>query len=136
MSTDVQQAFNAAAYWVDGDDRALELKIGGPCPSDLSRWIARYSTTAWLITADNPAATPLPEAINTARRDVLGSWVKTRQLAFRRCVNRDPSGDWPDEQALLIVGLEEGTARALARRFGQLAMVAIGVDRPIELIWL
>jgi len=136
MATTIEHAFHDAAYDVYHNEAYERVHISCPCPPRLAQWIAPHGKTAWLITADNPGTARLGEHVNTARRHMLGTWVRTRGFACRPCVNRDLSGDWPDEHGLVILGIEEGRARALGQRFGQWAMVAIGPERPVELIWL
>jgi len=136
MTSDTEQAFRHTLYCVNAHESMHTLHIGRPCPPALVDWIARYARTAWLITADNPRAEPLDEAINQTRRQLLETWTRTRALACLACVNQDPLGGWPDEHGLLIAGIQEGSARALGRRFGQLAIVAVSGNRPVELVWL
>ena len=132
MGDDIAKAFSQTLYRV-GDHT---LQIGATCPPPLARWIVRRSRTAWLVTADNPGAACCPGGFNQARRQALETWVRIQAFSYLACVNCNPDRKWPDEHGLLIAGLDEGGARALGRRFGQLAIVAVALERPVELVWL
>jgi hypothetical protein len=142
ISPNLKQAFAATRYQVALDGKWLTLTTGAPCPEPLAAWLrAQGSPIAWLITAYNPGARMLAATTNAARHAVLRDWVAQRGLACLDSVNVDPtqkwpSDPWPDEPGLLIAGLEEDLARALAGRFGQLAMLAVRPDAPVALVWL
>lgn len=132
VGDDIAQAFGQTLYRVGG----CALQIGLACPLPVSEWIARGARTAWIVTADNPGAACCPGGFNQARRQALETWVRIHAFSYLTCVNCDPTRKWPDEYGLLIAGLDEGGARALGRRFGQLAIVAVALERPVELVWL
>lgn len=134
----LEDAFYATHYQIALEARRLTLRIGAPCPRALEPWLARHGgrTPAWLITACNPGAQALSAAENTSRSIALRAWATAHAAALLETVNRDPTGNWPDEPGLLIAGLEEGLARSAALRFRQLAMVAVRAGAPVELLWL
>ena len=55
-------------------------------------------------------------------------------LPWLRGEGVDPAGDWPGEPSLLVLGLDEAAARALARRFGQNAIVCAAADAVPHLV--
>ncbi|GAB3683544.1 DUF3293 domain-containing protein [Salinisphaera aquimarina] len=138
MTDDIQTLFASACYRVTLPSGFADLRIDAPCPDTLACWLARHagSTPAWLITAHNPRAQLLDASVNRARATVLEHYATTRHLVALECVNQDPADAWPDEPGLLIAGLEEGMARALGRRFAQLAIVEVRIAQSVRLLWL
>jgi len=133
-----ENAFRCAAYDVALDESWWTLKIGEPCPAAIQSWLRTHAgaAPAWLVTAHNPGAQRLAADDNEVRDAVLRDWANHHAQACLATVNRDPHDDWPDEPGLLIAGVDEGLARTLARRLGQLAMVAVHAENPTELVWL
>ena len=138
MSDDLRTAFEATDYrvFLDGDSHVL--RIGAPCPEPIARWLTdrAFADCAWLITAYNPNAKQIDEASNRARHALLRDWADRRATAWLETVNEDPHGDWPDEPGVLIAGVEEGEARAMAHRLGQAALVQVAMNEPTALVWL
>ncbi|MGC1419524.1 MAG: DUF3293 domain-containing protein [Acidimicrobiales bacterium] len=89
--------------WVDAVDAAIDL---GPFA---------------VVTGDNPFSQPLDGESNAARRRELLSLVNDRQLPVRATIARDPSGKWPDEHGVALLGQSTDFARALAKTFEQFA---------------
>ncbi|MBS63074.1 DUF3293 domain-containing protein [Salinisphaera sp.] len=138
MSDDLRAAFEATNYrvFLDGDSHVL--RIGAPCPPAVADWLSQRACArrAWLITAYNPNAEQTDDASNHARDALLRDWADRRATAWLETVNEDPHGDWPDEPGVLIAGVEEGEARAMAHRLGQAALVQVAMNEPTALVWL
>lgn len=138
MRDDLRNAFEAARYRVFFDADSLGLHIGAPCPAPIAGWLAHhaFARCGWLITAQNPSAEQIGTERNSARDALLRCWAARRATAWLNSVNEDSEGIWPDEPGVLLAGVDEGEVRAMARRFGQAAIVAVHIDSPVSLIWL
>lgn len=138
MHDDIASAFQTTRYRVFLNGAPQDVHIAAPCPEALARWIRQYDgrRAAWLITAYNPQARALDEARNHARDRWLRHWVACRARASLDAVNQALDGGWPDEPGVLMAGVAEDEVRALARRLGQLAIVAVPANGPAVLVWI
>ena len=127
------EAYRRTRYCADLPDGEVVLRIG-ECSPGLDGLLAARGAHAWaFITADNPgsfidtstidAETIYPGG-NAARRARLLAHVQGLGLAWFAGRATADVGDWPAEESLLVLGLDLDEARALGRRFGQLAVVA------------
>ncbi len=124
------QAFAATDYRVRVDGHEYVVRIG----RSLHGLDTAVGNRPWaIITACNPQALPLGSADNQARHRMLLEAARELDLAFHPAVNRDPGKDWPDETAVLIVEPDKHALDALAKRFGQAAVVTGGNGRPASL---
>ena len=73
-----------------------------------------------VVTPDHPNSVLVPDEVLTERRAELARLVARRGWRSRASVARDPRGSWPDEHGLAL-WVDDVAARALARRFGQVA---------------
>lgn len=135
--SDLNNVFANTDYCVEHPDETVTLHLNQPTPKVLAEWIAAHNgpAPAWLITAYNPGGEAAPGADNRARHARLDTLLARHGLRRLAAVNRDRSGDWPDEPGWLVAGLEEGMARSLAQRFGQAAIVAVDRHR-VGLLWI
>ena len=83
--------------------------------ADVSQWAFM---TAW-----NQASQQLPAAENSRRQSELAGQllVKGHQSLPGEGIGK--GGAWPPEESLFVMGISEGNARRLGRKFGQLAIV-------------
>ncbi|HUM11513.1 MAG TPA: DUF3293 domain-containing protein [Myxococcaceae bacterium] len=79
-----------------------------------SRWVV---LTAW-----NPGSVRCTEAENTAAQGELGATLRRAGLVAWPARGESPGRDWMEE-SLCVLDLDPEQARALARRFGQVAVV-------------
>ena len=135
---DLNAAFEAARYRVFLAGESHVLHIGAPCPEALHDWLSdqAFASCAWLITAFNPNAEQIDAERNHARDAVLRDWAARRASVWLETVNEDPNGDWPDEPGVLVADIEEGEVRAMARRLGQAAIVAVLANNVATLVWI
>lgn len=124
-------AYLAASYRVDAVPPFV-MRVGQPCPplADLLR--RHYCGSAAYLTAWNPRSKQLPEAQNVAAqarlvRDVLASGCR-----WYDGVSNDPTGDWPQEPSVLVLGLSRERARELARVYEQNAFLWSQLDAQGE----
>lgn len=133
----LQSAFATTDYQVTIQAVPLVFRVDRGLPPPLARWVGAHAgrASAWLITAHNPGGRRIEAGTNAARAALLDTLLDRHGLSRLPAVNRDPEGGWPDEHGWLVAGLEEGRARALGRRFGQAALVAVGTGTA-RLVWI
>lgn len=133
----LQVAYEATAYRVDeGPGGPFVIRVGARSVAADAR-LAAAGADAWaFITACNPGSTPLPAADNEARMTRLGRVVRDRGLVTYAGAGAGPDAGWPPEPSLFVVGLDERDAVALAREFGQLAIVVGRCGAPARLVWV
>jgi hypothetical protein len=74
-----------------------------------------------VVTGDNPFSRPQEDAANATRRHELLGLVADHDVDVRATIARDPTGQWPDEQGVALIGRGHDFAQALARAFEQFA---------------
>jgi hypothetical protein len=102
---------------------------------------ALYETTgascSAFITAWNPFSEPASDPLaNDEAQRALRTTVAQRGLSIIDGIGQHPSGEWPGEASLLVLGLEQETAQELGRQFRQNAVVWCGADAIPQLILL
>ena len=130
--TDLLQAFLQTEYVVLPRTKAFNVRIG-ECHRELDHILQHRSWA--ILTAFNPGAVAANADSNERHHQQLLAAIADAGLDFRPACNRDSRGRWPDEPSLLILDAESGWLTTLARRLGQLALVAGEPGRPAEL-WL
>lgn len=131
MSRDaLERAYRATSYRVGGS----ALRVGEPHPWLDALLAARGLDEYVWITAANPEGARLDDAGNRRRlHDLAGRLSRFRLLPG---VGVADAGDWPDEPALLALGLGREEGLALARAFGQRAILHGRRGGAAELAWV
>ena len=129
-------AYRATLYEAETSAGAwIAIRIGAHSPV-LDDLLAAAGADAWaFVTACNPRSNLLAPAANLARMARLEAAVASRGLACLRGVGRggDPGG--PPEESLLVLGIAEADALALAREFDQHAIVVGTRGTAARLAW-
>lgn len=129
------QAFRATHYLVDLREGRVTLRVDEHSPA-LAAWMRAHRVScAALLTAFNPGAVAHEEAHNHASQQQLLLWVRQRGHPLAAGHNEDPLGAWPPEPGVLAANVSQEEARAIARRFGQLACLWIDADAIPRLLW-
>ena len=68
------------------------------------------------------------------RRRKLEAELKAAGLPFLRGEGVDPSGSWPGEPSVLVLGISAEEAVRLGRAYGQNAIVVAGRDAVARLV--
>lgn len=97
---------------------------------------AEGAAGAAFITAANPGS-----VVHTSRQNLMATaaLVESQNALGYACyegVGRDPTGAWPAEPSVLVVGISRAEAEALGRAFGQNAIVWFAKGAPGELVVL
>ena len=127
--------YRATTYRVLAPAGAIDLRIG-ECRPELDALLhaAGHRRWAWL-TAWNPASRALPARENRRRQRRLLAALRALGALPVPGVALADAGDWPPEPSLLVPGLGEDEALALAARFGQHAVLCGRRGGPVRLRW-
>lgn len=130
-------AFEATDYFIHAEQSEHCVNIGSHCSDALRRWLKTHCNTscAWIVTAYNPKAEQSEDISNRQRHAALRACLDADGHDYVATNSRAHDGNWPDEPGVCVVDMDEGLARALALRFGQLALVAVPIDGPVQLVW-
>ena len=102
-----------------------------------THWRRPTTSNTWaFITAYNPGSVAARPEENRARQGELERAVTAAGLCFYRGEGKGDDGAWPAEPSLLILGIVEDDAAALARRFGQAAFVFGERGTAARLVWI
>jgi len=124
------EAFAATEYRVRVAGADFHVRLG---QSDQALDDALAARPWAIVTAHNPHASPLDAASNRRRHRHLIAAADRSGTETHPAVNVDPSGTWPDEPGVLIVGAGTEEVDSLAEAFGQAAIVTGGGHRPARL---
>lgn len=107
-------------------------------PSDpLAQLYRQYKCDcAAFLTACNPYSRPLDDAENEARQTELAQELTGRSLKFINALGSDNSGKCPGEPSFLVFGLSLETAKDIAKKYEQNAILWCGKDAVPQLILL
>ena len=129
------QSYLHTEYRVLGDTpMTLRASVANPSIGDLLKRFKVHGCA--FITACNPNSQQISAAENEERMGALEAELKSRGLHFLPSVAVDPFGEWPDEPSFLVMGLSLESAKALAARHGQNAILWCGATLIPELILL
>ena len=113
---------HVASYQAPPTELYVENRAGALAPAlGLVAELGPYR----VVTSDNPGSRRQDEATNSCRRDELKALLASRGVECRRSVARDPTGRWPDEEGIALIGRPVEFARALARAFDQFAFYEV-----------
>lgn len=132
---ELRAAYTRAIYRADLEPEPVYLRVGEPSPA-LDRWLAAQGARRFaFVSAANPGSRPLSEAENKRRHLAL---VECVQKSGLKCVAGESyeaaSGGWR-EASLLVCGIERQAAIALARDFGQVALLLGEAGAAVELVF-
>jgi hypothetical protein len=119
----LDQAYRATAYVVRLPESLLTLKIDEPSEI-LGQLLTDGGYPTWaFISAQNPGSCLLDETENSMRHQTLLAAVNQLGLIHFEGTGIPPTPDWPPERSLLILGIKQHEAHALAVQFGQNAVL-------------
>jgi 5'-3' exonuclease len=112
------------------------LKVGRPS-AELAEWFqTNNENQAAYITAWNPFGKKISDNENYIAEHKLITEIESRDLFYLRGESSDPSGSWPGEPSLLVLGISLESAKALVKRYHQDGFIYIGDDTKPQLILL
>lgn len=128
-------AYRATAYRVDAPAGGFEIRIDAFCPP-LDGLLDRSGAGCWAwVTAHNPGGRLRDAERNLADQCRLEARVEQLGVTAIRGRSIAAAGAWPSEESLLILGMAREAAIALARDFGQEALVVGVRGAPAELVF-
>jgi hypothetical protein len=130
------EAYRRTIYYADTPIGRLALRIG-ECEAQLDRLLAEHGSRTWaFLTAFNPGSQPLSIAENQWRQALLDDELRAGGWTCFPGEGVGASGDWPPEASTLVLGIGEGAAKRLGKKFGQNAIVVGCLGQPAELVVL
>lgn len=136
------QAYRQAWYevWLPGHD-AQPLQPGASCrlqvdvvqPQLVQAMGSLRARHACLITACNPWGQLLPCTENAARMQALRTALRTAGWTCSPALGRDPQGQWPGEDSLLVWHMNRHQARSWGLQWEQNAVLVMGDDGTPQL---
>jgi hypothetical protein len=131
----IEAAYRATSYFVDSPNGRFAVRVEQSA-AELDALLAAHGVQTWVyITAFNPGSVPTPAGRNEARQRELERVVAESGRPFFRGEGRGDDGAWAPEPSLLVLGVSAAEAVALARDFGQLAVVFGECGGAAGLLW-
>ena len=132
---ELRAAYTRAIYRADLEPEPVYLRVGEPSPA-LDRWLAAQAARCFaFLSAANPGSVPLSDRENLLRSERLVARLREDGRVFERGESYEAaSGGWR-EASLLVCGIERQAAIALARDFGQVALLLGEAGAAVELVF-
>ena len=134
LTAELLDAYRRTEYRVEWTVEPFVMHVDQPSPALLRCHAAFGVQCSTFITAWNPHSAPTAADANAAAMTRLTHHVESQGLQMLPGVGIDPTGEWEGEQSLLVLGLDATAAIAMARAFGQNAVVCAGVDAVPRLV--
>ena len=128
MDDALRHAFRMTRYCFETPAGALQLTVDCHCPELAVMLDSVGTATMAVLTAFNPAGLLRDNKHNIAAQQALRVELETGGYLLMAGRNVDPTGKWPDEPSLLVVGISLEAAHELAMRYGQAAFLWSDAD--------
>jgi hypothetical protein len=128
-------AYAQAQYVVFGDPEIV-LRIGEPNAQLDALLEEDHATTAAYITPANPRGEQWTREENLSALETFLESLRETSYTCYEGEGRDPTGEWPAEPSLLIVGISRPAAEVLGEKLEQNAIVFVHKGRAPSLIVL
>ena len=133
---ELELAYRRTEFRVADRGWSFVLKVDQPS-SVLAACHEAYGVTcSAYLTAWNPCSEPTALEINRSAQLRVETELTAAGLPFIRGEGVDPSGRWPGEPSVLVLGISGDDAQRLGRAYGQNAIVAAGQDAVARLVIL
>lgn len=130
-----EDVYEATAYRVADGTQRFSIRVGERC-APLDALLDAHAALEWAyVTAYNPGGRRAEAQANAAAQQRLEAALRATARPVLRGEGAGDDGRWPPEPSLLVLGLPRADAVALARRFGQVAIVAGRRGAPAELVY-
>ena len=139
LSTDLIQAFLETHYRVhqNGPDvPPLTLRVGETSAGLIALHRTYSVDCSAFLTAYNPFAQKVDEAVNLKRQEELKEEIGRRSLRFLPGAGQHPTNGWEPEPSVLALGLSLEDAKVMGRKYEQAAIVWSGPTAVPELVLL
>jgi hypothetical protein len=130
----LEAAYRASTYFVDGPAGRFALRVG-QTSAEVDALAAAHQVNTWTyITAHNPGSVMTAGQQNERRQRELEKTVEESYYPIYSGEGKG-EGEWPAEPSLLVLGVSETAAAAMAHRFGQAAVLFGERGSPARLLW-
>jgi Protein of unknown function (DUF3293) len=130
----LDDVYRATTYFVDGPSGRFAMRVG-QASAEVDILATAHRVNAWTyITAYNPGSVALAQEQNEKRQQQLEQAVTESGYLFYTGEGKG-EGEWPAEPSLLVLGVSQADAAALARRFGQAAVLFGERGGSARLLW-
>ncbi len=137
MDPDLEAAYRQTHFTVDGGvDPAFVLRIDQASAELLAMYQAHGVGNAAFLTAWNPGSRRLSEDVNGVAQASMEAELCADGLTLIAGVGVDPTGKWPGEPSVLVLGITLERAQSIGREFGQNAIVWMDHDGVPRLVLL
>lgn len=133
--TELDAAYRATTYRVFLPEGVVELRIDS-VSSDFAAWLKAKGVNTWaIVTAANPGSQQISIRENAEHQAKLE--CELLEAGFEPFVVEAVAddGQWPVEESCLVPGIDPSKVIALARQFGQNAVLLGESDGVPRLAW-
>lgn len=132
------QAYRQAWYEVALRAHATvcTLQVDVHSPALLHAMQQCHARQACLLTACNPQGAALSSVDNERRMQALRAALQQDGWSWAPALGRDPQGQWPGEDSLLVWHMDTAQSRAWGQHWEQNAVLTVGPDAVPRLLLL
>ena len=133
----LEAAYRATSYRLFGCPTGDFVIRCGRRSSQLDRLLERHAAAEWaFVTACNPRSRRLDDQENAARMERLEATLLEAGYCSLPGAGEANDNSWPPEPSLLVLGIAETEALALAATFDQHAILVGRRGKPARLVWI
>ena len=125
------KAYREAHYAVFAEPEEFVLRVEHASHALAQLMKRKQISTAAYLTASNPESQPGDASVwDEAQRSLLSD-LDAMNLPYVGGEGRDPTGQWPSEASVLVLGITRNDSERLAYRYRQNAFLWIGSEAAI-----
>ena len=128
------QAYLSTLFIIEAPHGEINLRVGEPSQAVDALLESYDATTCAFITAWNPGSVRFEASDNKQQQADLVQIVQSLRLPFLPGRGVGESTDWPPEESILVIGVDQDGPLKIGRTFGQLAIVFKKIHQPVELL--
>jgi hypothetical protein len=128
------EAYRRTSFIIEAPHCEINLRVGEPSQAIDALLESYDATTCAFITAWNPGSVRVEASYNKQQQADLVQIVQSLRLTFLPGRGVGKNTDWPPEESILVIGVDQDEALKIGRTFGQLAIVFKKIHQPTELL--
>ncbi len=130
-----ESAYRQTTYRIHAVNGPVDIRIGVRNAA-LDRILDEHEVSEWVfVTGSNPASQKLPEQENARRNAELEQALRKARRRYLQGAGVADNPGWQPERSFLVLGMSKRDATAMAKRWGQHAVVWGTRGRAPELLW-
>jgi hypothetical protein len=133
-SDEFEAAYRRTEFRVADGIRSFVLRDGEASEPLVACHAAFGVVCSAYLTAWNPRSEPRARERNYAAQVRMESELRAAGYPLLRGIGVDPSGQWPGEESVLVLGISDADAARVGRRYGQNAVVVAGRDAVARVV--